>query len=308
MLIDLQNYPLNLVFHRLLEDKTTKQNIVYATDSYLSLGEQYAADRCMDAKDIFGLDPINVQPRILKEDAEQADRTRKKAEVFTPAWLCNKMNNFTDEEWFGRKDVFNIEKDHDWVVVEDPVRFPDKPSKSWKHYVDSRRLEITCGEAPYIVSRYDASTGELILPPKRRIGMLDRKLRIVNENTTNEKDWLKWTYRAFESVYGYEYQGDNLLLARCNLVLTFSDYIRVRLGRDATKKELEKVSNIIAWNFWQMDGLTDTVPYAGKRQENHQYTISDLLNPVEEETTSVYCRITNWRSKNSLVFHELKED
>lgn len=26
--------------------------------------------------------------------------------------------------------------------------------------MDSRRLEITCGEAPYLVSRYDASAGE----------------------------------------------------------------------------------------------------------------------------------------------------
>lgn len=58
--------------------------------------------------------------------------------------------------------------------------------------MDSKRLEITCGEAPYIVSRYDAATGEII-PIERRIGILDRKLRVVNENTETEEDWLFWT-------------------------------------------------------------------------------------------------------------------
>ena len=68
--------------------------------------------------------------------------------------------------------------------------------------MDSRRLEITCGEAPYLVSRYDVSTGERIVPPIRRIGMLDRKLRVVNENTEGYEDWLKWVIRAFEACYG----------------------------------------------------------------------------------------------------------
>ena len=60
----------------------------------------------------------------------------------------------------------------------------------------STRLEIACGEAPYLVSRYDMSTGELIVPPYRRIGILDRKLRIVDENTDTKEEWLKWAFRA----------------------------------------------------------------------------------------------------------------
>ncbi|MCR4947448.1 MAG: hypothetical protein K5929_10945 [Lachnospiraceae bacterium] len=68
-----------------------------------------------------------------------------------------------------------------------------KKPTDWKKYVDSRRLEITCGEAPYLVSRYDVETGEYIPIPKR-IGILDRKLRVVNENAVDEKEWLKWLY------------------------------------------------------------------------------------------------------------------
>ena len=72
-------------------------------------------------------------------------------------------------------------RDSTWTVSEGKIELPK--NKKWQHYVDSRRLEITCGEAPYLVSRYDVSTGELIVPPIRRIGILDRKLRIVGENT-----------------------------------------------------------------------------------------------------------------------------
>lgn len=54
------------------------------------------------------------------------------------------------------------------------IKFPDKKDRTWQKYVDERRLEITCGEAPYLVSRYDAVSGEP-LELKDRIGMLDRK-------------------------------------------------------------------------------------------------------------------------------------
>ena len=48
------------------------------------------------------------------------------------------------------------------------------------------RLEISCGEAPYLVSRYDTVTGETI-PISQRIGLLDRKLRVISENTDTEE-------------------------------------------------------------------------------------------------------------------------
>ena len=76
-------------------------------------------------------------------------------------------------------------------------------------YVDSRRLEITCGEAPYLVSRYDTSTG-MPIEIHKRIGILDRKIRVINENTVDEKEWMEWIIRAFQSVYGYEYHQMSL--------------------------------------------------------------------------------------------------
>lgn len=308
-LIDISSYPVAQVLDVLLQDKTTKKNIIWATDTYEELGEEFTDKVQLDAN-AFLLRPDIIRPRIQKSQEAQAERTRKKAEVFTPAWLCNQMNNHCDEDWFGRNGVFNTENaDHTWTVSEGKIEFPKK--KKWQHYVDSRRLEITCGEAPYLASRYDVSTGELIVPPIRRIGMLDRKLRIVNENTEGYDDWLKWVIRAFEACYGYEYQGDNVLIARINLLLTFTDYYEERWQRRPDDKLLQQVANKIAWNIWQMDGLKDTVPLGKPYEEFHQITLFDLFGDMggekDDEPEAVPCRIFDWRSKNSILFKKLKE-
>lgn len=308
-LIDLKAYPVANVLDKLLQDKTTKRNIIFATDAYKSDKlDAYKTTEITSAL-LYGLDTLSIQPRVLKSQQEQAERTKKKAEVFTPAWICNRMNNHCDEEWFGRKDVFNKEVDtkdgkHTWVITEGNIEFPKK--KRWQRYVDSKRLEITCGEAPYIVSRYDAATGEYI-PVRERIGILDRKLRIVGENTDNYDDWLKWTYRAFQSVYGYEFQGDNLLIARINLLVSFAEHMQERWQKNPTKRELNKVVNYIVWNIWQMDGLTGLVPFSKPVAE--QNSLFDfVLQDGDAQNKSVYCRIRDWRAQKSLTFNSIKEN
>lgn len=308
-LIDISSYPVANVLDLLLQDKSTKKNIIWATDTYEEFGEGFTDKVQMDANALLRRTDI-ICPRIQKSLEAQVQRTRKKAEVFTPAWLCNRMNNHCDEDWFGRTGVFNTEnEDHTWTVTEGRIEFPKR--KKWQQYVDSRRLEITCGEAPYLASRYDVSTGELIVPPMRRIGMLDRKLRIVNENTDTYEEWLKWTIRAFEASYGYEYQGDNVLIARINLLLTFTDYYEERWGQQPDSKLLKQIANKIAWNIWQMDGLKNTVPLGKPYEEFRQLTLFDMLGDAsdsnEYEPEAVPCRIFNWRSNTSLKFMDVKE-
>lgn len=308
-LIDISSYPVVPVLDLLLQDKTTKKNIIWATDTYEEFGEEFTDKVQLDANALLRRTDL-IRPRIQKSQEAQAERTRKKAEVFTPAWLCNRMNNHCDDDWFGRSGVFNTENaDHTWTMSEGKIEFPKR--RKWQRYVDSRRLEITCGEAPYLVSRYDVSTGELIVPPIRRIGMLDRKLRIVNENTDKYDDWLKWTIRAFEACYGYEYQGDNVLIARINLLLTFTDYYEERWERQLDDKLLQQMANKIAWNIWQMDGLKDTVPLGKPYEEFKQMTFFDLFEDMsdgsDDESEAVPCRIFNWRSNSSLKFMDLKE-
>jgi type II restriction enzyme len=309
-LIDIQSGPVAPLLDLLLEDKSTKKNIIWATDTYEELGQGFT-DKEPISRSLLLQHTDIIKPRIQKTQEAQQARTRKKAEVFTPAWLCNMMNNYCDEEWFGRKDVFNAENDdHTWTVAEEPIEFPKR--KTWKHYVDSRRLEITCGEAPYLVSRYDVSTGHLIVPPKHRIGQLDRKLRIVNENATDYDEWVKWVIRAFEASYGYEYQGDNLLIARINLLLTFIGYYQERWDKEPDEKLLQTVANKIVWNVWQMDGLKDTIPLGKPYAEYHQMTLADFIPEMagvaDDEPEAIPCKIYDWRRDNSILFNKLKGD
>lgn len=310
-LIDINTYPVKDTLKSLLQDKSTKKNIIWATDAYVTYGPDFDNKNHIEPIQFTGANAFALRPRISKTLEEQQERTRKKAEVMTPVWLCNKMNNHADEQWFDRKDVFNHEnEDNTWTVNEEKIPFDE--DHTWEAYVDSRRLEITCGEAPYLVSRYDTTSGELIEPPNRRIGMLDRKLRVVNENTNTEEEWIKWAIRAVQSCYGYEYQGDNLLIARINILLTFVEYHEERWNKKTDEKLLKQIANIITWNVWQMDGLKDTVPLGKPYEENHQMSLFEFLEFQDEtqetETTeeAVPCRIYNWRSKESLLFMECK--
>ncbi len=302
-LISVSDYPVKNVLSILLEDKTTKKNIIFATDTY----SERKIDRktCITEELLMGINALDIQPRVLKSIKEQSVRTRKKAEVFTPSWICNKMNNHCDTEWFGREGVFNTEFEHSWETNLEKISF-EKPG-DWQKYVDSKRLEITCGEAPYIVSRYDTTTAEII-PVSDRIGVLDRKLRVVGENTDDKEEWIKWTIRAFQSVYGYEFQGDNLLIARINLLNTFVDYMKDKWNEEPTDKELKKVANIIAWNFWQMDGITGTVPFGKPKEEYQQMSLFDYTVGInDDEPEEVDCRIFDWRSNESLTYNSIRK-
>lgn len=315
MLIDLNKYPVANVLELLLKDKTTKENIVFATDNYAEFGAGYSQDSQMTVEKLRGFDACEIQPRVYKSLEAQKLRTKVKAEVMTPGWIVCKMNAYADEEWFGRPNVFETLDGTTWSPTERPIEFPE--GKTWTEYVDSRRIEITCGEAPYIVSRYDVTTGDLI-PLNRRIGLLDRKLRIVCENTSTEEEWLKWALRAFQSVYGYEYQGDNLLIARINLLNTYVDYMREHLHRDPSDAEIRKLANVIVWNFWQMDGLTGTVlnkTTTTVRDTNDYDQVSffdmgweEASPPPEEEIVEelIPCKIKDWRSGATVLYNDLK--
>lgn len=296
------------LLERLLADKTTRAHILWATDAYVERGEAYERDQEMRAELITGGHSDVIKNRARKALEQQSERTRSHAEVFTPLWICRKMNDYADETWFGRADVFFSA---DGKTTE-RVLFPKNKRKTpeWQRYVDSRRLEITCGEAPYLVSRYDVSTGESI-DIEDRIGVLDRKLRVVNENAANETEWLEWAVRAFQATYGYEFQGDNLLIARLNLLLTFEDYLRARWDREPTLREYETIANIAAWNIWQMDGLTGTIPYCRGKDVYHQISMFDLLaaedadHPPDAKPVQPNCRIYDWRKDNSLKYSEV---
>lgn len=287
---------------KLLVDKTTKKNIMWATDAYKGKSGDYERNKEMTEALITGRNADVIKTRARKAMEQQSERTKQHAEVFTPLWVVQKMNDHADEVWFGCPNVFF----QDGTPTE-RVSFPKE--KTWQSYVDSRRLEITCGEAPYLVTRYDVETGEAI-PIKQRVGILDRKLRVVTENALSESEWLKWAYRALEATYGYEFQGDNVLIARVNLLMTFEEHLRARWNRKPTASEYSQAANIIAWNVWQMDGLAGTIPYC-KAEESKQLSMFEWLELEERireaADTQPHCQIYNWRAREPLEYLSLQQ-
>ena len=307
---DIYSYSPKLL-NLLLCDKTTKKNIIWATDDYVSSGSEYQNECEIKPELITGKNSMLIRPRVAKSLEAQENRTKGRAEVFTPCWVCNTQNNLVDYQWFGRSDVFNVEQDKDWTETSNNIDFQSKGNKTWKKYVDAKRLEVSCGEAPYLVSRYDTVTGKMI-SLKRRIGLLDRKLRVVSENTSNEKEWFDWTLRAYQSIYGYEFQGDNLLLARENLFASFIEYFQDKFGGNPSLDQLIEIASVISWNIWQMDGMKYVVPYSCKTAVIEQCS---LFGSVVEEVkcpgcekddiykhNGIYCKVFDWREKNSLTF------
>lgn len=328
----------------LLKDRSSGRNIIWATDDYAELGAGYAVSDEIALESITGVHGDVIRPRALKSKEEQGQRTRNMAEVFTPLWICNKMNNLADKAWFERENVFNTENGNEWHVSEGKVAFEgEKGAKGWITYLASKCLEITCGEAPYLVSRYDTLTGELV-PLGKRMGILDRKLRVINERTRNLKDkqrakkrWVALAKLALQSTYGYEWAGDNVLLARENLLFTVNDYYAAKFGELLPNEVMEQFAKIISWNIWQMDGLKTVVPHSchdykkerkavspnlfsakdfGVRtlkrsmsfcevNENELQKCQGCLKDNVDLHNGVYCKIKNWSTGKVLFFKDM---
>ena len=330
-----QRYPMPIL-ETLLRDRSAGRNIIWADNEYETLGKGYMGDDEVTVEKITGLASGVIKPRIAKAAEKQSQRTKSRAEVFTPSWLCNQMNNDIDEQWFGRRDAFNVETMDEngrksWTATIDPIVFPKTKGRGWQSYVNAMRLEITCGEAPFVCSRYDTVTGEP-LPVQQRIGFLDRKLRVVSENAKTRATWTKWALNALRATYGYEYQGDNLIIARINVFETFMEHLKDRWDTPATAEELEQAALIVSWNFWQMNGFTDAVPtnkmgavvesplgeqsvlFEEPKSEPIQASLFDFLDEteleiIEEEppqATVPLCVLYDWKNGEPFEFAALK--
>ena len=227
------------LLNELLIDRTTKKNIIWSTDSYLSRGKDFAPTKIITPDLVTGIYDKLIQPRAAKSLQEQRVRTKEKGEVFTPLKIVDRINKLID--WSG------------------DIKIPDK--LNWEKYVSELKLEICCGEAPFIVSRYNptAHTGKLI-KLTHRVGFLDRKLHTVSRYCNKQKDWIYWAKEAYKASYGYEWQGDNVLIARENLLYTFIDYYRDKFAHNPSLKLQQEFAEIISWNIFQMDGLRYVIP------------------------------------------------
>lgn len=255
------------ILAQLLSDHTTDRHILWCTHDYESKGEgyQYADEIWQEL--ITGEHGTIIKPRVLKSKEAQSDRVKGMAEVFTPSWVVKMMV--------------------DYVEID----------------VNTLTLELTCGEAPFLVSRYDATTGEPVAIDER-VGVLDRKLRIVNEQELNDEEWLSQVRLVFQTTYGYEWQGDSLLLARENLLYTFVDHYEARFGIAPEAKLLQEFAEIISWNLWQMDGLTYCIPRE-KKAEAPQAQLS-LFDEAPAEAPAPLCIIKDWQKGKTIKVIDIK--
>lgn len=279
--------------HHLLEniltDRTTEKEIIWATDNYARLEEGYGREDEITAE-MLTKPGFALKSRADKAAAEQSERTKTHAEVFTPFEIVKKMTDYIDAEEMEKINSFS----------------GDEREKALENYIDTRYLEITCGEAPFLVSRYDAATGEPI-PIEKRVGVLDRKLRAVKEISQNdEAKWKIWAKRAFRATYGYEYQGDSLLIARINLLMTYVEYKEQKFPKILSKKECEDIIKIITWNIWQMDGLTGSPPFqtVPKNMSDLQTNFSNdcVVDTKDDKANAKYCKIYDWKKDESIEY------
>jgi len=303
----------------LLLDRTKSKddephNLIWATDNYIQLGQGYGEWDEISIESITGDNGTILRPRVNKSKEEQEHRSRDKAEVFTAAWICNKQNNLVDAAWFGLdKSPFNTETETGWITDKEPIKFSGE--KTWQDYVKDTRLEMACGEAPYLISRYNVVTGEDI-PVSDRIGLLDRKLRVICENVDDEKEWYKWAVEAYKNIYGFEWQGDNLVLAREAMIYTFFDYYFDKFKKKPSQQQNRKIAEIVSWNLWQMDGLKGVIPGSC----GDKVSVSTDLFGDEVKTVSVcqgcknddirshngiYCNIMDWGKRKPVKFIDL---
>ena len=101
--------------------------------------------------------------------------------------------------------------------------------------------------------------------------------------------WLNYAMNAYMSTYGYEWQGDNLLLARCNLFLTLMENFRSLFGNEIENHRMspvliDAIADVISWNVWQMDDLKKTVP-----------------------GTDIPCKIKDWKADKEILFKDVGE-
>ena len=255
------------ILAQLLCDHTTGRNILWCTHDYESKGKGYQYADEIRPELITGEHGTIIRPRVLKSKAEQSDRVKDMAEVFTPSWVVKMMV--------------------DYVEID----------------ISTLSLELTCGEAPFLVSRYDATTGEPIAIGER-MGVLDRKLRTINEQALNDEEWLSQVRLAFQSTYGYEWQGDSLLLARENLLYTFVDHYEARFGYAPGMPLLQEFAEIISWNLWQMDGLTYCIPRE-KTEEPVQAQLS-FFDETSAKAPAPLCKIKDWQKGKTIKVIDIK--
>lgn len=268
-----------LLIDRTMSTAKKTKNIIWANDNYIQYGmSAYAATAQIKPELITGRMGKLIKPRVLKSRELQKERTKSKAEVFTPTWIVKKQNDVVEQDYLND----NLEI-----------------------YVKRKWLELTCGEAPYMATRYDMETGEVI-PLTERVGFVDRKLKCINVQVSDKAEWQRLVEEAYKASYGFEWNGDSLFLARENLLYTYYDYYVAKWQEQPTHGLLKEIAEIVSYNIFQMDGLKYIIPLSEKRERILQTSFLFFDEKEDKEQWLVkkgtQVKIMNWDSRKMEFF------
>lgn len=254
------------------------KNIIWANRNYLSHGETaYSPTAQIKPELITGKMERLIMPRALKTAAIQQERTKSRAEVFTPRHIVKMQNDIVDEQ-YAKDDL--------------------------ETYINRHWLEITCGEAPYMTSRYEMESGKMI-PLNQRVGFIDRKLRRLNREIDDHTQWQMLAKQAYQAGYGFEWNGDSLLLARENLLYTYIDFYVQKWKETPDYQALKEIAEIISYNLFQMDGLKFIIPFS--EIPPITTTITDLFGnetilTLQKGSTGKKAKVMNWKTGKMQYF------
>lgn len=267
-----------LLIDRTTSTSKTRKNIIWANENYIKHGaKSYNAKAQIKPELITGSMSNIMKPRSLKSKELQKERTKSKGEVFTPTWIVKKQNDEIDKNY--QNDDLETYTNRTWI-------------------------EITCGEAPYMVSRYDMETGEIISLNKR-VGFVDRKLKRINAEVSDKAEWQRLVVEAFKSSYGFEWSGDSLLLARENMLYSYRDFYYEKWSEEPLYGLFKDIAEIISYNVFQMDGLKYIIPLSEKRQKRSEVQLSLFQEEAENEEIvkpGKRVKIMNWRTSKMEFF------
>ncbi|WP_086428537.1 restriction endonuclease [Staphylococcus cornubiensis] len=267
----------------LLIDRTTstirtKRNIIWANENYIRYGvKNYSAKSQIKPELVTGSMSNIIKPRSLKSKEIQKERTKSKGEVFTPTWIVKKQNDEIDKNY---------------------------KNDSLETYVGRTWIEVTCGEAPYMVSRYDMESGRII-PLNQRVGFVDRKLKRINKEVNDKAEWQRLVVEAFKSSYGFEWSGDSLLLARENLLYSYRDFYYAKWLEEPLHGLFKDIAEIISYNVFQMDGLKYIIPLSEKKIKRREVQLSLFQDEAENNEIvkpGKRVKIMNWRTNKMEYF------
>ena len=268
-----------LLLDRTRSTQKLKKNIIWANKNYIKYGNKSYSEASQIQPELVTGEMGNIiKPRALKSKEAQKERTKSKAEVFTPTWIIKMQNDTVD------KDFLNDDLET---------------------YVKRVWLEITCGEAPYMASRYDMETGKSI-QLNDRVGFVDRKIKRINREVNDKAEWQRLVVEAYKASYGFEWSGDSLLLARENLLYTYRDYYYDKWLEEPLYGLFEDIAKIISYNIFQMDGLKYIIPFTEKRERIIETRISlfDTEEPEEkwEIKPGKRVKVMNWETNKMEFF------